>query len=300
MTVSYNDLYLDLRKILKREGIEAASLEARELICAAANKNRETFLQDLSLYVPDSVQKHLDTLLARRLQGEPIAYLIGEWEFYGLTLTISPNVLIPRPDTELLVDRACALMQELGEDGRLLDLCTGSGAIGLAVAAQVPESRVILVDISPEALQICKENLRRNQLQGRVACLLGNALTDPEGSLWDFDIIACNPPYIPSHDLATLDVSVKDFEPHLALDGGTDGLDFYRAVSQRWKYSLRAGGTLLFEVGIGQAEAVRALMEEAGFEDLHIHTDYGGIERVVEGKRPLEATEATAEDQTHS
>lgn len=287
MAQSYNDLYLDARKALKREGVASASLEARELICAASNKTKEEFFRDLPLYVPDFVQKRLDDFLVRHLQGEPVAYLVGEWEFYGLPLTINRHVLIPRPDTEILVDRAIQLMEEVGEGGRLLDLCAGSGAIGLAVASQVKACRVILVELSTHAQLICKQNIRRNQLSSRVACLPGDALESPPRKLWDFDVIACNPPYIPTEDIQTLDVSVRDFEPHLALDGGTDGLDFYRSVSQFWQKSLRPGGTLLFEVGIHQAEVVQEMMRKDGFVSLRIHPDLAGIPRVVEGKIPL-------------
>lgn len=287
MMQSYNDLYLDVRKVLKREGIEAASLEARELICAASGKTKEDFLRDLPLYVPDFVQKKLDDFLVRHLQGEPVAYLVGEWEFYGLPLTINRHVLIPRPDTELLVDRAIIHAEKAGEGARVLDLCAGSGAIGLAIASQVKSCRTILVELSIHAQLVCKQNIRRNQLSSRVACLPGNALEAPPRKLWDFDLIACNPPYIPTADLQDLDVSVRDFEPHLALDGGVDGLDFYRSVSALWSRSLRPGGWLLFEVGIHQAESVRKLMEQAGFIELQILPDLAGIPRVVEGRIPL-------------
>lgn len=288
MTATYNDLYLDLRKLLRKEGVEAASLEARELICAASGKTREQFLRDLSLYVPDFIQEKLQDFLVRRLQGEPVAYLVGEWEFYGLPLTINPHVLIPRPDTEVLVERAISLMQKAGEGGRILDLCAGSGAIGLAVASQVKTARAVLVELSSEAIPVCKQNIRRNQLTGRVTCLSGDAKAPPHPTLWDFDVIACNPPYIPTADIATLDVSVRDFEPHLALDGGKDGLDFYRAISRLWKGSLRLGGTLLFEVGIHQADAVKTIMLTEGYQNLQIHLDPAGIPRVVEGSVPLE------------
>lgn len=288
MTATYNDLYLDLRKVLRKEGVEAASLEARELICVASGKTREQFFRDLSLYAPDFIQKKLEDFLARRLLGEPVAYLVGEWEFYGLTLTINPHVLIPRPDTEVLVDRAISLMEKAGEGGRILDLCAGSGAIGLAVASQVKTARVVLVELSSEAIQVCKQNIRHNHLNGKATCLYGDAKCPPDATLWDFDVIACNPPYIPTADIPRLDVSVRDFEPHLALDGGTDGLDFYRAVATLWKDSLRLGGTLLFEVGIDQADAVKAIMMEANYQNIQIHLDPAGIPRVVEGSVPLE------------
>lgn len=287
MTATYNDLYLDVRKGLKKTGIEAASLEARELICAASGKTREQFFRDLPLYAPDFVQRKLEDLLLRRMQGEPVAYLVGEWEFYGLTLTVNPHVLIPRPDTEVLVDRAICLMQEAGEGGRILDLCTGSGCIGLAVASRVEVCRTVLVDVSPEAIQVCKQNIRRNNLNGRVTCMLGDARHEPDPTLWDFDVIACNPPYIPTEEIKRLDSSVQDYEPHLALDGGVDGLDFYRDIASLWANSLRLGGAILFEVGIGQANVVKGVLEESGYENIRIHRDHAGIPRVVEGHVPI-------------
>ncbi|MDF2838763.1 MAG: protein-(glutamine-N5) methyltransferase, release factor-specific [Evtepia sp.] len=283
MTATYNDLYLDVRKGLKKTGIEAASLEARELICAASGKTREQFFRDLPLYAPDFVQQKLEDLLLRRMQGEPVAYLVGEWEFYGLTLTINHHVLIPRPDTEVLVERAISLIEEAGTGCRILDLCAGSGCIGLAVANHVKECRAVLVDASAEAIQVCKQNIRRNNLSGRVTALHGDAKCEPDSTLWDFDVIACNPPYIPTGDIPKLDPSVRDYEPHLALDGGSDGLDFYRLISSLWANSLRLGGTILFEVGIGQADRVKKVLEEAGYEDIRIHRDPAGIPRVLEG-----------------
>lgn len=288
MAETYNDLYLDVRRELKRIGIEAASLEARELICAASGKTKEQFFRDLPLYVPDYIERKLEDFLLRRLQGEPVAYLVGEWEFYGLSLTINRHVLIPRPDTEVLVDRAVSLMQAAGEGGRILDLCAGSGCIGLAVASQVKQCRAVLVDLSAEALQVCKQNIRRNSLNGRVTCMLGDAKAEPDPTLWDFDVIACNPPYIPTEDIASLDPSVREFEPRLALDGGIDGLDFYRIVVPLWANSLRLGGTILLEVGIGQAEAVKELLMRAGYENIQIHPDPAGIARVVEGHIAME------------
>ena len=151
---------------------------------------------------------------------------MGEWEFYGLPLDISSDVLIPRSDTEVLAERAILRARAAGEGGRVLDLCAGSGCVGLAVAANVPACRVVLGELSEGALRVCKQNVRRNSLNARVTCVSVNALEPPASALWDFDIIACNPPYIPTGDIPGLDVSVRDYEPHMALDGGADGLDF--------------------------------------------------------------------------
>ena len=283
MATTYNNLYLDTRQRLREAGVEGAQLEARELLCHAAGKSREQFYRDMALYAPDPVEEKLAALVERRLAGEPVAYLIGEWEFYGLTLDVTPDVLIPRMDTEVLAERAILLARAAGEGARVLDLCAGSGCVGLAVAANVPTCRVVLADISEAALKICKGNVRRNELNARVTCVQADALQKPDAALWDFDVIACNPPYIPTGDLAGLDVSVRDYEPRSALDGGADGLDFYRAIAARWGSALRLGGSLLFEVGINQAMDVAALLERSGFEDIQSTQDTQGIPRVVEG-----------------
>lgn len=283
MATTYNNLYLDTRQRLREAGVEGAQLEARELLCHAAGKSREQFYRDMALYAPDPVEEKLAALVERRLAGEPVAYLIGEWEFYGLTLDVTPDVLIPRMDTEVLAERAILLARAAGEGARVLDLCAGSGCVGLAVAANVPTCRVVLADVSEAALKICKGNVRRNELNARVTCVQADALQKPDAALWDFDVIACNPPYIPTGDMAGLDVSVRDYEPRSALDGGADGLDFYRAIAAQWGSALRLGGSLLFEVGINQAMDVAALLEGSGFEDIQSTQDTQGIPRVVEG-----------------
>ena len=283
MATTYNNLYLDTRARLKKAGIDAAQLEARELVCYAADKSREQLYRDMHLYVSAELEKRVDDLVRRRLDGEPVAYIIGEWEFYGLPLNISQDVLIPRADTEVLAERAIEKAREAGEGARVLDLCAGSGCVGLAVAANVPACRAVLGELSEGALRICKQNVRRNNLNARVTCLSVDALEPPAPSLWDFDVIVSNPPYIPTADIEGLDHSVKDFEPWMALDGGDDGLDFYRFIAAKWKTALRLGGTLIFEVGIGQAPAVEEILALNGYEDIKTTMDSGEIWRVVEG-----------------
>lgn len=283
MATTYNNLYLDTRKRLRAHGVEMAQLEARELVCFAADKTREQFFRDLPLYASKEVENRVEELTERRLAGEPVAYIIGEWEFYGLPLDISRDVIIPRSDTETLAERAILLAKAAGEGARVLDLCAGSGCVGLAVAANAPNCRVVLADLSEGALRVCKQNVRRNSFNARVTCVQADALAAPSASLWDFDVIACNPPYIPHKDLPDLDVSVKDYEPWGALDGGVDGLDFYRAVSANWGTALRLGGSLIFEVGMGQAPAVEQIMAQNGFENIVTHQDPRGVWRVVEG-----------------
>ena len=282
MATTYNNLFLDTRARLKKAGIEAAQLEARELVCYAADKSREQMYRDMSLYVSAELEKRVDDLVRRRLAGEPVAYIIGEWEFYGLPLDINQEVLIPRTDTELLAERGIARAREAGEGARVLDLCAGSGCVGLAVAANVPSCRVVLGELSEGALRTCKQNVRRNQLNARVTCLSVDALEAPSSALWDFDVIVCNPPYIPTGDIDGLEPSVKDYEPHMALDGGEDGLDFYRIIAEQAPEHLKKGGVLMLEIGFDQKEAVKGLLQETGrFEKIIGLTDLTGKDRII-------------------
>ena len=282
MAITYNNLYLDIRQQLRKAGIEAATLEARELVCFGTGKSREDLARDGGLYASPELERQVRSLVDRHLAGEPVAYLIGEWEFYGLSLDISPDVLIPRPDTEVLAGQAIEYIQTLGEC-RVLDLCAGSGCIGLAVASQVPQARVVLGEYSDAALKVCRQNIRRNGLSGRVVPMQADAREKPERSLGEFQCIVSNPPYIPRADIETLDASVRDYEPHLALDGGEDGLDFYQTISGKWKEALAPGGRLYFEVGIGQADSVLRIMRAQGFGDIQIVKDLHDIPRVVFG-----------------
>ena len=282
MAITYNNLYLDIRQQLKRAGIEAATLEARELVCFGTDKTRDELMRDGGLYASPELERRVRDLVDRHLAGEPVAYLIGEWEFYGLPLDISRDVLIPRPDTEVLVEQALEYIKPLGEC-RVLDLCAGSGCIGLAVASQAPGTRVVLGEYSDAALRICRQNIRRNGLSGKVVPMQVDAREKPEKSLGEFQCIVSNPPYIPRDDFEELDVSVRDYEPRLALDGGEDGLDFYRSISEKWKTALAPGGRLYFEVGIGQADSVLRIMRAQGFGDIQIVKDLHDIPRVVFG-----------------
>ena len=282
MAITYNNLYMDIRQELHRAGIQAATLEARELVCFAAGTTREQFVRDGRLYVPQDVEEQARALMRRHLAGEPLAYLIGEWEFYGLPLDISEQVLIPRSDTEVLAGEAIRWLQTQ-QDARVLDLCAGSGCVGLAVASQVHACRVVLGEKSEAALRICRQNIRRSGLLGRVTPMPADALEPPTRQLGEFDCIVCNPPYIPTQDIETLDVSVRDYEPHMALDGGEDGLEFYRAISENWREALHPGARLYFEVGIGQADSVLRIMRRQGFGELEIVPDTAGIPRVVYG-----------------
>lgn len=285
MPKTYNDVYLDARKLLKAEGISAYSLEARLLVSAASGKTKEDFVRDQRLYVSDEFPRAVVSMTARRLEGEPLAYITGNWEFYGLPFDITKDVLIPRTDSEVLANTAVTRLRSKESGTRILDLCAGSGCIGIAVAANVPQSRLVLADNSKAALKVCRSNVSKNNLTARVTCVEADALATPPMIFGNFDMLICNPPYIKTADITNLDKSVRDYEPVSALDGGSDGLEFYRAVTEKWKRVLRDDGLLLFECGEGQSGDVMAIMAENGFDGIETIKDTIGIDRVIFGRK---------------
>ena len=281
---TYNDIYLQARNALRENGIEGYTLEARLLVATAAGKTTQELLRDLSLYTTAEMADRVASLTERRISGEPVAYITGAWEFYGLPMLITPDVLIPRMDTELLVDAAKELLNGRKMDARILDLCCGSGCIACALGHELPAARIVAVDLSAKALEVARKNIAANRLSSRAICIQADATTSPPMSMGQFDLIISNPPYVRSADMKKLDRSVRDFEPSWALDGGKDGLKFYKAIIKYWKSVLRPGGYLLFEVGEGQAESVKEMMLTGGFRSVSSKFDTLGVERVVIGK----------------
>jgi len=282
---TYNDIYLQARNALRSEGIEGYTLEARIMVAKAAGKTVAQLLRDINLYTTEKVENQVKELTRRRLGGEPVAYITGSWEFYGLPIEVSPDVLIPRMDTEILVDTAKELLTGRKMDARILDLCCGSGCISCALGHELPATRLVAVDLSAKALEICQRNVAANRLSGRIICMQADACSQPPLSIGQFDMIVSNPPYIESAEIEKLDKSVKDYEPMLALDGGEDGLRFYKAIIKYWKSVLRPGGEILFEVGEGQAEPVKEMLLAAGFRAVDSRKDTLGVDRVVIGTK---------------
>jgi len=281
---TYNDVYLRVRKRLKNAGIEASELEARLIVSHCAGRPREELLAMGKIFATDPVvKKKIEDSLERRLSGEPLAYVLGEWEFYSLPLIVNENVMIPRVDTEVLARETINLLRRKVWQTRLLDLCTGSGCIGLAVAANVPSCRIVMIDSSEKALAVCRQNMIKTNLSRHITAMDADILVKPPAILGEYDVIACNPPYIPTADIETLDKSVKDYEPREALDGGEDGLDYYHAIVGNWKKLLKKGGHMAFECGENQSAAVRYIMKQNGFVDIKTYKDTLGIERVITG-----------------
>ena len=281
---TYNELYIATRNTLKRSGIEAYAPEARILVACAAGKSVNELLRDLNLYTTPQVEQVVTDYTARRLRGEPVAYITGLWEFYGLPIRVTPDVLIPRPETELLVDLAKEVLTGYKMDARVLDLCCGSGCITCAIGHEMPATKLAAVDLSASALEVCRSNLSLNRLSSRVIVMQADATSAPPLGIGTFDLIVSNPPYVQSAEIQTLDGSVKDYEPIWALDGGADGLRFYKSIIKYWKSLLRKDGVLIFEVGEGQADDVADMLMAAGFDSCSVRKDARGVERAVFGR----------------
>lgn len=282
MVKKFSQLYLDARRaFMEIEDQERASLLARNLLCYVSGKSQEAIIADREKYACETVCEAMETAVQRIVAEEPLAYVLGEWNFYGLPLYVDHNVLIPRDDTCAVAGLAIKRGLFLEQDPRILDLCTGSGCIGIAVANRVKDAKVTLADISKEALAVARRNISRHKLSGRVSCVQADALAPASAFLGKFDMIVSNPPYVTTAEMEELPKSVKDYEPHLALHGGTDGLDFYRSIIKNYTSALKPGGYLCFEFGMGQGNAVCDLLIKNGYTILERSNDYNNIERAV-------------------
>ena len=280
--MTYRELYLAARNALsQRDDTQSDGVIARDLLCTFSGKTPEQMLQDIDQPVDRETAARVKNGIDRLLNEEPLAYVLGQWEFYGLPLYVSPDVLIPRDDTCAVTELAINKSLFLNKDPRILDLCCGSGCIGLAVASRVKDARVTLADISKEALAIAKKNIARNKLGGRVSTFQVDARKAAPGFLGKFDLIVSNPPYVTAAEMNELPRSVDAFEPHLALYGGEDGLDFYRSIIQNFTSVLKPGGYLCFEFGMNMGDAVCALLEESDYTIVERKKDYNDRERAV-------------------
>lgn len=282
VTKTINDVYIELFKRFKEAGDPQPSLSARELTAYACKADKRRTAEWAHAYLDDATVDYAQLLCDRCLDGEPLAYILGEWDFYGLTFQLDRSVLIPRADTErlceLVIERARAKAAP-----RVLDLCCGSGCIGIAVAHAVEQARVAGVDLSDGALRVTRENARRLGVQNRYIALKADVRFRPPAGMGEFDIIVSNPPYVTRAEMSRLDRSVYDYEPHEALFGGEDGLDFYHVICAKWGGLLAPDGMLLFECGYRQATQVAAIMEENGFAGIGVTEDLSGVPRIVYG-----------------
>lgn len=265
----------------RTRGIESPRLDAEVLVGHVLGVTRTQILLDGARPLDAGELGRLRELVKRRRAREPIAYLRGEREFWGLSFRVDARVLIPRPDTETLVGEGLARTSHLSLHARVLDLCTGSGCVAIALAKERPTSTVIGADLSEGAVDVARDNALRLGAYN-AAFRVGDLFAPVAGER--FDLVTANPPYIPRGDVPGLDPDIREFEPHLALDGGDDGLDLVRAIVAAAPQHLAPAGVLALEIGDGEAAATAALLRESGFEDVRSTRDYGKIERVVSGR----------------
>jgi release factor glutamine methyltransferase len=258
-----------------------ARRDAELLLCHAAQLGRASLLAHRDDALDEAKAAHYQILIERRQSGEPIQYILGETEFYGLPFRVTGDVLIPRPETEHLVEKAIGLAGHFSVP-RIVDVGAGSGAICVALAHVLPQARLTAVDLSGAALAIAGENAKRNGVAIRF--LEGDLLAPVAAE--SFEIVVSNPPYVPRGDCASLAVEVRDYEPGLALFAGDDGLDICRRLIPEAFAVLVPGGYLAFEIGFGQSAAVTALLDDAGFKQIEFVPDLQGILRVACGQRP--------------
>ena len=279
--VTYGQLYRRVRTALEPEEGSRAAFTARELLSFVSGHTPAALMGMQTIYASEDTARRYLELAERVRGGEPLAYILGRWSFYGLDLTVTPDVLIPRDDTMAVVDLALEVRRNLPEIPRILDLCTGSGCIGLALASQIRTARVTLADLSAKALKIAKKNTVDLHLTGRVSCIQADAMEPANRFLGQFDLLISNPPYVTGPEMETLPHSVRDFEPHMALYGGKDGLDFYHAIAVNYKTAIRPGGYLAMEFGMGQEDAVSWILEAEDYEIIRLREDTGGITRAI-------------------
>lgn len=263
---------------------ERARADAELLLLHVLGKDRAWLVTHLNDAIAETDAEHYLELIERRRAGEPIQYIIGETEFFGLPFRVTPDVLIPRPETEHLVEKALELAVSFSAP-RIADIGTGSGAIAVALAHKLPYTLITVIDLSAAALEVARKNAARNSVAERIRFFEGDLLAPVAGE--QFEIIVSNPPYVPTADRATLSVEVREHEPALALFAGKDGLEVYRRLIPASFAALVPGGFLLLEIGYGQSPAIAAILADAGFEQIEFIPDLQGIPRVACARRPL-------------
>ncbi len=270
---------------LKRRGNEGGRLDVELLLGRVLRLDRIGLIMQSERPLAPGELNAFRELFKRRRAGEPVAYLLGEREFYGISLRVDARVLIPRPDSERLVEVALGRTRARSMHGDALDLCTGSGCVAIAFARQRPTWSVTASDISADALALAVANAHRTGAIRNLRLVEGSLFAPTAAQR--FDLITANPPYIATAELTTLPVDVRDFEPRLALDGGADGLDLVREIAAQGPHHLTPGGVLAMEIGADQGAAALAILQGCGYRDVELARDLGGRDRVVSGYGPL-------------
>ncbi|MDD3193479.1 MAG: peptide chain release factor N(5)-glutamine methyltransferase [Oscillospiraceae bacterium] len=267
---------------MQQAEISAAGFELDLLLEAFVGISKAQRLSYPEQLLGQDEMARIEAALSRREAGEPLQYLLGWWEFYGRRFAVGPGVLIPRADTEILVEQALAELANTPSP-KVADLCAGSGCVGITVACERPDAQIVLLELSPQAAAYCNKNSKA--LAPRCRFLQADVLRTTAG-LTGLDAVLSNPPYIPSEGISGLQREVRQ-EPAMALDGSADGLRFYRGIPLLWRKALKPGGLLGFEIGFDQGQAVRDLLADAGFSDIRVVKDYSGNDRVVLGRNHM-------------
>ncbi|MGH6924652.1 MAG: peptide chain release factor N(5)-glutamine methyltransferase [Propylenella sp.] len=286
---TYGEALAAGRAALSAAGVASAATDARLLLAAASKLDMAALIARGREELPAVVGAEFDAHIKRRLGGEPVARILGVKEFWGLPIAVGPAVLVPRPETETLVETVLVeIKRRFPSDVTIADLGTGSGAILIALLSELPGARGVATDVSEEALALARANAERNGVGRRIAF---ECVSFDEGPRGPFDVVVANPPYIKSEAIAGLEREVRGHDPHAALDGGPDGLTYYRAILQRVDSLLADGGLIGFEVDADQGEAVTALCRAAGLNEVSVLPDLAGRDRVVTAVATMSAVE---------
>lgn len=282
--VSRNELYACLKAVLGDSGTDSPDFEARLIMSQAFGKSFPQLLMERDRMVDSETENLCLSMAKKRGEGYPLQYILGEWEFFGYPFKVGEGVLIPRPDTETLVEQVIEICRKNSlKTPKIADLCSGSGCIAVTLKKEIPDAQVTAVELSEKALPFIRENAELNSAE--IEIVQADVLDEKSASaLTDFDIIVSNPPYLTSQDMAALQTEVS-FEPEMALFGGSDGLEFYRKISRIWRNSLKPDGFIAFEFGMGQHEAVSGILEGFGFKNIQLCRDTAGIIRTAAAQR---------------
>jgi release factor glutamine methyltransferase len=280
--MNIGEILLEAYESLKQVQIESYLLDSQLLLSKVLNKDKLFIMLNRDFNLSHQEENEFSRLIELRKNKMPIKYILGKCEFMGMDLIVKPGVLIPRPDTEILVEEVIKHINEKAYT-EICDVCTGSGAIGIAIAEFIKSTKVTLYDISEDALAVANLNIKRFDLSKRVNAELSDLLQVAIVQNKKFQVIVSNPPYIREMVIPTLMEDVKDYEPRIALSGGEDGLDFYRRITEESLLVLEKGGLLAFEIGYDQRKEVKEILLKAGFEAIECIKDLSGNDRVIKG-----------------
>ncbi len=284
VSITIGELFTNIKALLKNAGTESYRFDAQCIMEQAFGTRMPGILTNSASAVPEDILRSVRSMVEMRTKGYPLQYILGEWEFYGYPFKVGEGVLIPRPDTETLVEQIISICREKKlEAPRIADLCSGSGCIAVTLKKEIPKAQVFAVELSDKALPFLRENAELNGVH--INIIKGDVLSsETVRQLSELDIIVSNPPYLTQEDMASLQTEVTH-EPEMALAGGFDGLDFYRKITPLWRDSLRDGGVLAFEFGMGQHDAVASILSENGFENITLSHDTAGIIRTAAAQK---------------